>query len=429
MLRQKTAALAQRGHDVSVLTTDAAGAGRRCTLGGPGQPVFDPPVRIDVYRAQRAHLATFALAMRSRAGGPQRTSTSRCLSICDVDAEVRIVHIITGIAAESGGPTEVLRQMTAELAQRGHELTVLTTDAAGKGRRYELGAAGQPVFDPAVQIRVFPVLSPWPPYPSPGHARASWNATGFDVAHVHGLFALPVSLAMAAFRRRGLPYVLRPCGMLDGYSLRQRERLKRGWMAVLDRPNLLGAAHIQVSTEHEAEAVRALLAERLHGRIVVLPQGVSAQPRPSGRRVHARPYLLFLSRLARKKGLIALVEAFAIVARARLGLDLVLAGPDEAGHRAEVEAKVRALGLSDRVLFKGTVSGADKSDLFAGCEAFVLPSGRRELRGRGDRGGPPRCAGHRIRRCRPGAGGAAARCGSGDDARPGGPRAGDAWTR
>jgi len=288
---------------------------------------------------------------------------------------MRVLHVIAGVAAESGGPTEVLRQMTAELARRGHSVSVLTTDAAGAGRRYQLQGPGQAVFDPAVDMQVHRALLASTPYPSFTHALGSWRAPAtFDVAHVHGVFTLPVSLAMAAFRARGLPYLLRPCGMLDSYSLHQRQHLKVAWMMALDRPNLLGAARIQTSTEHEAEAVRALMPEPLHARIVVLPQGVAAPLAASGRRPHARPYLLFLSRIARKKGLIGLVDAFALLVRAHPELDLVLAGPDEAGHRAEVEARVQALGLEARVLFTGAVAGSDKSDWFAAAEAFVLPS-------------------------------------------------------
>lgn len=290
---------------------------------------------------------------------------------------MRIVHVIAGIAAEHGGPTQVLIEMTAELSRRGHAVTVLTTDSRGGGRRLEAGAPERSAFAAGVEVVVARAEIPRSPHPSIGHARAAWRAAGaFDVAHVHGLFTTPVSLAMAAFRARGLPYVLRPCGMLDAFSLAQKPDLKRAWLAALDGPNLRGAARVQASTAHEAEAVRALMPGR-EARVVVLPQGVAAPLPPSGTRVHARPYLLFLSRVARKKGLVALVDAFALLAADRerhADLDLVIAGPDEAGHRAEVEAHVRTRGLGARVVFTGPVGGQVKSDLFAGCAAFVLPS-------------------------------------------------------
>lgn len=287
---------------------------------------------------------------------------------------MRVLHVIAGIPVESGGPALVLREMTARLAELGHDVVVLTTDAGGSGRRVGSGDRGG--IATGVGLDMHRVQLAWSPYFSAGQALAAWRAAGdgYDVAHVHGLFATPVSLAMAAFRARGLPYVLRPCGMLDDYSLGQRAGLKRAWMALGERANLEGAARVQASTEHEADAVRAVLPERLHGRVVVLPQGVARPAAGSGARLHTRPYVLFLSRIAKKKGLVLLVEAFAKVAALRPELDLVLVGPDEHGHRAEVLAAIDRFGLVGRVMLMGAATGAAKSDWFAGAEVFVLPS-------------------------------------------------------
>src|SRR5690606_26210443 len=117
------------------------------------------------------------------------------------------------------------------------------------------------------------------------------------------------------------------------YSIAQKGSRKRIWMRLVERPNLEGATRIQASTEHEARAIEALFDSGHGERIVVLPQGVDAPPPASGARPHARPYLLFLSRITRKKGLLLLVDAFSRVAAARPELDLIIAGPDEGGHR------------------------------------------------------------------------------------------------
>ncbi len=274
---------------------------------------------------------------------------------------MRIAHIIAGVPIESGGPTQVLREMSARLAARGHVVTVITTDSGGADRR--VVDAG---FAPGVAVELWPAQLRRSPHPSIGHLVAMTRAR-FDVAHVHGLFALPVSLAMGVLRARGLPYVLRPCGMLDAYSLAQRPGLKRAWLAAGERANIVGAAAIQASTEHEADAVRALVPT---AKVVVLPQGVEPPP-AAAQRPHARPYLLFLSRVAKKKGLDLLVQAVAALPH---DLDLVIVGPDEQGHGAEIAALVATLGLSSRVVFAGAARGVGKSDWFAHAEAFVLPS-------------------------------------------------------
>jgi glycosyltransferase involved in cell wall biosynthesis len=81
---------------------------------------------------------------------------------------------------------------------------------------------------------------------------------------------------------------------------------------------------------------------------------------------------VFLGRIYPVKGLPMLVEAWSRVRPA--GWRLVIAGPDEAGHRREVEAAVAAAGLTDVVSFPGAVSGAAKTALLTGTDLFVLPS-------------------------------------------------------
>jgi glycosyltransferase involved in cell wall biosynthesis len=56
------------------------------------------------------------------------------------------------------------------------------------------------------------------------------------------------------------------------------------------------------------------------------------------------------------------------------GWDLVIAGPDENGHRREVEAEVERQGLGDMVSFPGPVRGEEKWTLYRESDLFVLPT-------------------------------------------------------
>jgi glycosyltransferase involved in cell wall biosynthesis len=81
---------------------------------------------------------------------------------------------------------------------------------------------------------------------------------------------------------------------------------------------------------------------------------------------------VFLGRIYPVKGLPMLVEAWARVRP--VNWSLVIAGPDEAGHRREVEAAVAASALGDVVSFPGAVAGEAKAQLLDAAELFVLPS-------------------------------------------------------
>jgi glycosyltransferase involved in cell wall biosynthesis len=81
---------------------------------------------------------------------------------------------------------------------------------------------------------------------------------------------------------------------------------------------------------------------------------------------------LFVGRIYPVKGLPMLVEAWARV-RPR-GWHLVIAGPDEAEHRAEVERAVSVAGLNGVISFLGPIHGKAKTGAYFNADLFVLPS-------------------------------------------------------
>jgi glycosyltransferase involved in cell wall biosynthesis len=81
---------------------------------------------------------------------------------------------------------------------------------------------------------------------------------------------------------------------------------------------------------------------------------------------------LFVGRIYPVKGLPLLVEAWAKVRPA--GWKMRVVGPDEAGHRAEVEALVRQAGLEDAFEFTGPLEGEALRHAYADAELLVLPS-------------------------------------------------------
>jgi glycosyltransferase involved in cell wall biosynthesis len=82
--------------------------------------------------------------------------------------------------------------------------------------------------------------------------------------------------------------------------------------------------------------------------------------------------MLYLGRIYPVKGLSLLLDAWADVRPGNWRLLIV--GPDEAGHRGELEAQRRRLGLEDKVAFHESVSGPEKENVYRQADIFVLPS-------------------------------------------------------
>lgn len=107
--------------------------------------------------------------------------------------------------------------------------------------------------------------------------------------------------------------------------------------------------------------------------IALIPNGVEIPPTlPRQKETGRRGRVLFLSRIHPKKGLRVLIEAWDQLAPT--GWDLVIAGPDEGGHLAEVRSAVRKCNLEQKVKFPGEVWGPEKNQLYFDADLFVLPS-------------------------------------------------------
>jgi glycosyltransferase involved in cell wall biosynthesis len=84
--------------------------------------------------------------------------------------------------------------------------------------------------------------------------------------------------------------------------------------------------------------------------------------------------LLFLSRIHEKKGCDLLLQAFATTYAHDPQWHLVMAGPDDDGSMARLQAMADKLGIAGRVSWPGMLSGAAKWGAYRTAEAFCLPS-------------------------------------------------------
>jgi glycosyltransferase involved in cell wall biosynthesis len=207
------------------------------------------------------------------------------------------------------------------------------------------------------------------PRDASGQPVAWKRLMGARVIHHFGLwdpFHQAVCVGAALTRR---PLVLSPIGMLEPWCLAYKPRRKRLALALYQRRNLERAVVLHATAQSEADQFRAL---GLAVPIAVIPHGVDAQRLiPRGHRDGPRT-ALFLSRIHPKKGLLMLVEAWSRIRPTQWRM--VIAGPDEGGHRAEVEALIKRRGLHEQFEFVGAVAGDAKRTLMEIADLFVLPT-------------------------------------------------------
>jgi glycosyltransferase involved in cell wall biosynthesis len=285
---------------------------------------------------------------------------------------LNILHVISSIDPRHGGPPVALAGLGAAQAAAGLSVGVVATLKAGAQTELADRLRNQ-------GVRVELVGPCWGPLA--WHRKLQSIVAGAvdqaDVVHIHGLWEEVQHQAARTAQRNNKPYVMRPCGMLDPWSLAQGRLKKALYLRWRLRGNLDRASALHFTTQTEADLARPL---RMCPPALIEPNGIAPDeftdlpPRGLFRRRFELPtdrlMVLFLSRLHHKKGLDLLLPAFARTADALL----VLAGPDEEGYRAKLEAEVVRLGLGGRVFFPGMLRGEDKWAALADADLFVLPS-------------------------------------------------------
>jgi len=267
--------------------------------------------------------------------------------------------------------------MEQALAGLGVDVVTATTDDDGKGRRLDAAARGAPVL-PGVTRLYFTKQTDTYKVSLPLLSWLRANVRSFDVVHVHALFSFaPVAAAWIA-RSAGVPYIIRPLGVLNRYGMeRLRSRAKLVSMHLAENRLLRDAAAVQFTAEQERIEAE-MLGVPMRGRIV--PLGIEPSPFADASRFLAAfpglgaPRLLFLSRVDRKKNIEALLGALARSRTRFPDLSLAICGAGDAGYIAELQSLAKALGIADAVAWTGHVSGVLKASALAAADLFVLPS-------------------------------------------------------
>ena len=282
---------------------------------------------------------------------------------------MKVAHLLASVSRANGGIAESVRRLTQSLHATG-QAPVSVYSLADRFTDQDL-----PAWLP-LQPRCFSVAGPRALGYAP-ELRATLARADADVMHLAGLWMYPSLAHLQCFRQTNQPYVLSPHGMLDPWAVRQSAWKKRLAARLFEREHLQRAACLHALCPSEAEAIRAY---GLTNPICILPNGMdlpdlaepAAPPSWVGQFPAHRRVLLFLGRLHPKKGLRPLLQAWSQLPQQ--DWQLVIAGWDQGGHRAELEAMARVQPRPDSITFCGPLHGPAKAAAYRAASAFILPS-------------------------------------------------------
>ncbi len=281
---------------------------------------------------------------------------------------MRVGFLVGSVSRQAGGLFQSVRGLAKAVASTNAEVRVF-------GIHDEQSVVDLQEWRP-LSVQTFqPRLRAW------GYSNqlvpAMLNAD-LDILSVHGLWKYCSVASQRWHRQTGRPYVVHPHGMLESWAVRNAMWKKRIAALLYENRHLRRAACLRALTEAEAQSIRSY---GLSNPICVIPNGIDL---PDLRGSNAKSQsanpktLLYLGRLHPKKNISNLIRAWNETFNSQRGSGdrwvLAIAGWDQGGYEAHLRQLTTDLGLLTSVIFLGPQFGADKSECYRACDAFILPS-------------------------------------------------------
>ena len=259
-----------------------------------------------------------------------------------------------------GGAAPVCRDLAVCMAQKGHQVTVVT-----------MGYPGLPAFEDTDGVKIHRlhclrskahVCMPWEQLTFMEAAqrflKRHLESHTYDVCHTH--FVIPTGpVALWIRKNYGIPYVITAHGSdVEGYN-------EKPWMKAMHR--LLRPAWRQVVRNAYAVCApsRFLLGlmekEMPWKRYVYIPNGFDPEKYKSDAFFKEKRILL-MGRLQKSKNFQTVLQAFMKISQEAWGdwqADILGDGP----FHEELELMTKAAGLSDRVKYRGWIENGSEAQL------------------------------------------------------------------
>lgn len=295
---------------------------------------------------------------------------------------MRVLHVVTAFPRER---EDVITPWLVELIQRlrgaGYEADVFTSAYRGLGdhvfegipvyrfryflRHWENLTHEETAPDRMRRSLLYRLLPLW--FVAAG-MFAIWRHCRrhrYDLIHVH--WPLPLALLGWAAQRAGPARLVTTFYGVEVRWVKRSLPFLKGFLAWAARRSDRVVA-ISSDTAQELLEVVSVPVEVIPYTTSLPDAGpVASRPSLPG---HPRGPVLFVGRLVERKGVAYLIDAIARVSDRELSLEIIGDGP----AHASLQARAEALGVADRVTFRGKVTSDELQASYARAAVFVLPS-------------------------------------------------------
>lgn len=290
---------------------------------------------------------------------------------------MKVLHVIPAIAPQYGGPSKAVLNICNNLQRNKIETTIVTTNAGLQKKWLPLEIPTN--FKNVNTIFFNNQIGNSFKYSRPFEKWLMKNVMHYDVVHIHAIFNHSSYAAYKACIKNRVPYILRPLGSLDPWSLKQK-RLKKLLLLKFGFNKMINnASGIHYTSEIEKTSSEG---EIDSDKGFVIPLSVDedylnyscSSPDLSGYNISDNDeYILFLSRIHYKKGIEILISAFNKLKHNKnfTRLKLVIAGDGESKY----VNKIKDIAEPNKdIIFTGWLNEDEKRKIIINSKLLVLPS-------------------------------------------------------
>ncbi len=281
----------------------------------------------------------------------------------------------------SGGVARVSYEISKHLVDRGHSVTVYTSNI-GIPDDIEIN---KPVVVDGIEVYYFKDLIKFFRYkfkfglPYYSCFVMKKQIKDFDIIHIHEHRSSLAMIVRYYAKKYGVPYILQSHGSVLPFY--EKQGLKNFFDYIIGSKILLDAVNLIALTQVEVEQYKKM--GQNEKKIIRIPNGIdfSEYTHLPKKGQFRRKYciqenekiILFLGRINKIKGLDLLLRAFVSVMNQINNVKLVIVGPDD-GFLSTIKKQVKEFEIQRNVLYTGPIYNRDKLEAYVDADVYVLPS-------------------------------------------------------
>lgn len=289
---------------------------------------------------------------------------------------MKILQIISSLDPKKGGPIENVKQLSSVLEEYGHQVEIVTLDEPSAFWAKEIQIKTYFLGPSQFSYRYCPKLTEW----------IKNNIEKYDAVIVRGLWEFHGFATWKLLKNKNIPYFVFPHGMLDPWFRRNyplKHLKKMIYWKLVESKILKDAKAVLFTSEKERFLARqSFRPYECKEEVICYGTMIPPQDKENKIKLFLKQYpqlqnkviILFVGRIHSKKGCDLLIKAFAKISQKEKRAYLIMAGPDQVGWTIRLRRLSKKLGIYDKIIFTGMLSGDLKWGAFYASDVFVLPS-------------------------------------------------------